>query len=486
MSQLAAERSLKLYTFGKSLAISPILLYNIGLVNIIFAEIIWEEAISFYLFLIERIILMIRRDIKKVISAILIGAMTFAVIPQLPQVNETRQVYADELEEAKQKKEAASAKKKEAQSRLKTLNQAKEDTMDMIQKLDAEIESYEGKIKDLEGKKIKLQTQVAVVENSLQEAYIQESKQYSGMKERIQFAYENGDATYISALLAIKDYTTVNNQAEYVDKVSVYDQKQLGELLEIEETIDDLKKNVEENLYQVKDLKEEAEGEQQALGVMQEGKKEALKEYSAEITETEYSIEQLEALEAELDAQIAAIEAAAAAARAAAEAAAREAAEQAAAAAAAAAASGTDAQQQAVPVTNMPSYGGGAFVWPMPSSHSIGSGFGPRKAPIAGASTYHKGVDIGCAAGAPIVAAADGVVSYTGYFGGGGNTVIIDHGNGLSTLYMHMSSFGTSVGASVTAGTTIGYAGSTGVSTGPHLHFAVRVNGSYVDPMGYL
>ncbi len=427
---------------------------------------------------------MVRNDIKKIISAVLIGVMTLAVIPELPQ--DTYQVYADELEEAKDKKAETSAKKKQAQQRLKQLNQAKEDTMDMIQKLDEEIQSYEGKIKDLEAKKIDLQTQVSVVENSLQEAYIQESKQYSGMKERIQFAYENGDATYISALLAVQDYSTVNNQAEYVDKVSAYDQKQLGELLEIEQTIDELKKDVEDNLYQVSELKSEAEEEQQALGVMQDGKKQALKEYSAEITDTEVSIEELEALEAEQDAQIAAIEAAARAARAAAEAAARAAADQAAAAAAAAAASGTNAQPAAQPVNTMPSYGGGQFTWPMPSSHSIGSGFGPRVAPIAGASTFHKGVDIGCAAGAPIVAAADGVVSYTGYFGGGGNTVIIDHGNGLSTLYMHMSAFGTSVGANVTAGTVIGYAGSTGVSTGPHLHFAVRVNGAYVDPMGYL
>ncbi len=433
---------------------------------------------------------MFKSNIKKIVGVVLIGAMTFSVIPKLPQNQSVDSVYADELQNAKEKKSAAKEKRKEAESRLKNLKQAKSDTMDMIEKLDKEISDYEGKIKALEDKKIDLQAAASVAENSLQEAYIQESKQYEGMKERIQFAYENGDATYISALLSIQDYSTVTNQSEYVDKVSVYDQRQLNQLLEIEKEIDGYKEAIDNNISEVKNLKEEAEAEQEALSVMQDGKREAVKQYNSDIADTEMSIEELEAIEAEQDAQIAAIEKAAAAARAAAEAAAAAAAQAAAQQAAQQQqnASSTDAQQQTQPVTQpvVATYGGGGFVWPMPSSHSISCGFGPRVAPTAGASTYHKGIDIGCASGSPIVAAADGIVSYAGYFGGGGNTIIIDHGNGLSTLYMHQSGFAVGVGANVTAGTVIGYAGSTGVSTGPHLHFAVRVNGSYVDPMGYL
>ena len=216
----------------------------------------------------------------------------------------------------------------------------------------------------------------------------------------------------------------------------------------------------------------------------------------------EYTIEEMEAIEAEQDAAIAAIEAQAAAVRAAAEAAAAAAAQAAAEQAAQQAeqaeeaaddgdtSSPTDAvpQQEEQPTvpTTLNTYTGGAFTWPLPGYYTITSSFGSREAPTEGASSFHKGVDIGCADGAPIVAAADGVVSYTGYFGGGGNTVIIDHGNGLCTLYMHMSGFAVGDGANVTAGTVIGYAGSTGISTGPHLHFAVRVGGEYADPMGYL
>lgn len=419
---------------------------------------------------------MFKTNTKKVLSAVLIGAMIFAVTPSMPKSIGT--VKADELSEAREKKAEASQKKKEAQGKLKELKVAKDDTIKVIEQLDKEITGYQEKISILTDKRNTVQAEAAVTENSLQTAYIAEVNQYDSMKERIQFAYENGDAEYIDALLSIKDYSSVTNQAEYVDKVSVYDQKQLNELLEIEKDIAEYKGALEESLVQIEDLKTEAEGEKAALQVMQNGKQEALAEYNAEISDTEYDIAELEKLEAEQDAQIAAIEKQAAARRAAAE--------QAAAAAAAAAASGSASATNATPATVPPSYGGGQFTWPLPGYYSMGSGFGPRVAPTAGASTFHKGVDIGCPQGTPIVSAADGVVSYAGYFGGGGNAIIVDHGGGLSTVYMHMSAFAVGAGTNVSAGTVIGYAGSTGVSTGPHLHFAVRVNGAYVDPMGYL
>ena len=443
--------------------------YNDNLVYIIFFK--KEKKTGIYLEFKE--ISMFKTNTKKVLSAVLIGAMIFAVTPSMPKSIGT--VKADELSEAREKKAEASQKKKEAQGKLKELKVAKDDTIKVIEQLDKEITGYQEKISILTDKRNTVQAEAAVTENSLQTAYIAEVNQYDSMKERIQFAYENGDAEYIDALLSIKDYSSVTNQAEYVDKVSVYDQKQLNELLEIEKDIAEYKGALEESLVQIEDLKTEAEGEKAALQVMQNGKQEALAEYNAEISDTEYDIAQLEKLEAEQDAQIAAIEKQAAARRAAAEQ-----------AAAAAAASGSASATNATPVTVPPSYGGGQFTWPLPGYYSMGSGFGPRVAPTAGASTFHKGVDIGCPQGTPIVSAADGVVSYAGYFGGGGNAIIVDHGGGLSTVYMHMSAFAVGAGTNVSAGTVIGYAGSTGVSTGPHLHFAVRVNGAYVDPMGYL
>ena len=100
--------------------------------------------------------------------------------------------------------------------------------------------------------------------------------------------------------------------------------------------------------------------------------------------------------------------------------------------------------------------------------------------------SLHPGIDIGAGMGASIHAAAPGRVIVAGYSGGYGNLIVIDHGNGLATAYAHQSRLGVSVGQEVSQGQVIGYVGSTGFSTGPHLHFEVRVNGSPVDPMGYL
>jgi murein DD-endopeptidase MepM/ murein hydrolase activator NlpD len=122
--------------------------------------------------------------------------------------------------------------------------------------------------------------------------------------------------------------------------------------------------------------------------------------------------------------------------------------------------------------------GSGAMIWPV--NAPITSSFGWRW------GRMHEGIDLGAAYGSPIAAAAAGTVIYAGWLGGYGNLTVIDHGGGLSTAYGHQSSIGVSVGQHVEQGEIIGNVGSTGHSTGPHLHFEVRVNGQAVDPLGYL
>ena len=126
----------------------------------------------------------------------------------------------------------------------------------------------------------------------------------------------------------------------------------------------------------------------------------------------------------------------------------------------------------------------GAMVWP--ANGPVTSDFGWRTHPIFGTRRFHAGIDIGAGYGVPIVAAQDGVVVSAGPYGGYGNAVALDHGGGLATFYAHQASVAVSSGESVSQGQVIGYVGSTGYSTGPHLHFEVRVNGSPTDPMQYL
>ena len=125
-------------------------------------------------------------------------------------------------------------------------------------------------------------------------------------------------------------------------------------------------------------------------------------------------------------------------------------------------------------------------MWPCPSSKRVTSDYGPRTSPTNGASSNHKGIDIGAAYGADIVAADGGTVLVATYSSSGGNYVIIDHGGGLCTVYMHASSLTVSAGQTVSKGQVIAKVGSTGISTGNHLHFGVSVNGVYVNPWNYL
>jgi murein DD-endopeptidase MepM/ murein hydrolase activator NlpD len=131
-------------------------------------------------------------------------------------------------------------------------------------------------------------------------------------------------------------------------------------------------------------------------------------------------------------------------------------------------------------------HGSGTLIWPCGSRSAVTSLFGWRIHPILHTRRFHTGIDIGVAYGTRIAAADGGAVIYATWMSGYGNTTIIDHGGGLSTLYAHQSSYAVSYGETVTKGELIGYVGSTGLSTGPHLHFEVRVNGSPVDPLGYL
>lgn len=127
----------------------------------------------------------------------------------------------------------------------------------------------------------------------------------------------------------------------------------------------------------------------------------------------------------------------------------------------------------------------GNYIWPSNSSYVVTSGYGWRTIALYGSARFHAGIDIGASMGTPILAADGGNVIVSSYDGGYGNYVMINHGDGRSTLYGHMSSRGVSVGQTVTQGQVIGYVGSTGNSTGPHIHFEVRVNGGTVNPLKY-
>lgn len=272
--------------------------------------------------------------------------------------------------------------------------------------------------------------------------------------------YENSQTSYLEMLLEAGSVAEFLNAAEYISQIEKYDRQKLMEYEQTVENITEMKAQLEQDYADLETMKASVESEKQSVAALMKQKETELAGITSEISDAQ---SEAKAYEAEIQAQeeiIAEIK--------------RIEAEKAAAAAAAGKA------------TEENPYTGGVFTWPCPSSTRVTSGYGPRSSPTGGASSNHKGLDIGAAGGATIVAAAAGVVKSANYSSAAGNYVMIDHGGGLYTVYMHCSSLAVSVGQSVTAGQTIAYVGSTGISTGNHLHFGVSLNGSYVSPWSYL
>ena len=304
------------------------------------------------------------------------------------------------------------------------------------------------------------------------------------MKMRIKYMYEKGDSSYLNLLLEARSLSELLNRAEYVSKISEYDRKMLDQYVATKESIADSKKKLETEKAELQEMKTQTEAKQDSVQLLLNEKNKELQNVNAQIGEKsaqakayEDDIKAQEAKIVQMEAEIKKKEA---------EEAAKKAAEEAARKAAAAGKTNNSTGKGNTGSTTTTSTGGSSLRWPCPASGRITSGYGNRKSPTAGASSNHKGIDISASTGSSIVAAAGGTVSIATYSYSAGNYVVLNHGNGLSTVYMHCSQLLVSAGDTVKAGQTIAKVGSTGYSTGSHLHFAVRKNGSYVNPSSYV
>ncbi len=441
------------------------------------------------------------RKTKRVFTACLLA--TVLTLPHIPTImsHSDQVVYADEsIDDIKEKNEEREAKKKEAEDKLNSLNTEADDMRGMIAELDEEIGEYEVKLAELITKQNALQAKSAITRSDLQIARIAKENQYDRMKERIAYSYENGDISYMEALTALDDFSNALNQSEYVEQVSSYDQNQLKELIDISKEVEKKEKKLAKELAEVEKVKNEVEGERDALLIMQNGKKERLTEYLSQIEVTEGEINEYEALIAEGNEEIERMEEEyrkkqEAARKAAAERAAREEAErkrQQEQREESGSSEEEEEQESEEEEEEEEKYqevepSGSGWVWPCPASHYITSYFGNRSIPVAGATAYHPAIDIGVGSGNEIVAIGDGVVMYTGYSGARGNYIRVDHGGGVTSLYQHLSGFGKyGEGDYVSAGTVIAYSGMTGICSGPHLHIEIWENGNPVNPLNYI
>ena len=360
----------------------------------------------------------------------------------------------DALKEAQNEKNALENELKKAKQTIQDLKESKGSIEDKVMQLNRQLLDISARITELEGQLTQKSEDIVAAKEQLEIAKQNEKKQYEDMKVRIQFMYENGQSSYMEALFSSRSIADFLNAAEYIAEIENYDRQKLTEYQATVETITNMEAQLEQDYADLQQLKTTVEEEKVSVASLMRQKESELAGISDDISDAQSDADYIAA---EIQAQnelIAAIKRA-------------------------------QAEKEAAGVVDNP-YTGGAFTWPCPSSTRITSNYGNRISPTGGASSNHKGIDIGAAGGADIVAAAAGTVKAATYSSAAGNYIMIDHGGGLYTVYMHASSLNVSNGQTVKAGQVIAKVGSTGISTGNHLHFGVSLNGSYVSPWDYL
>lgn len=401
----------------------------------------------------------------------LAAALSFALVLATPL---SAQATKSGLSDAKNKKTALEAEKKKTEQELKNLEGLKSDTTAYVKKLDSSLESIGNELSKLNDDIDAKEKQIDTTKQELSEAKETEKSQYESMKLRIKYMYEKGDSTYVDLLMEAGSLSELLSKAEYITKISSYDRQKLDEYAATKEKIAEKEKALEEEHAELLNLQNETEAKQASVEKLLAAKQTELQNYETKIASAEGQIsEYAKSIEAQEN-QIKSIEAEIKWK----EEEARKKAEEEKKKAAAA--------NKAAQTYKTVSLGDISFTWPCPASGRITSGFGGRKSPTKGASSNHQGIDISAPTGTSIVAAAAGEVVIATYSSSAGNYVMISHGGGVYTVYMHASSLLVSQGQSVKKGQTIAKVGSTGYSTGSHLHFGVRVNGSYVNPTKYV
>lgn len=374
-------------------------------------------------------------------------------------------ITSESIREKEEQIRQAQNEKDELQSGLSDLKKIKGELesqrtslRNYVVQLDGNLAQIEQNIAELSEKISVKESEIATAQRELETAQRNEEDQKESMIRRIRLVYESGDPQMLDMLLKAASFGDFLNKADYVERVLDYDQKMLQdytttreyvelckENLELEkEILDEAKAGVEEEQRNLEDLIEQKSRDIIEYETDINNKEKAIKEYEEEIKAQEEEIAALEALIAEEKKKIIA--------------------------------------SSGVVLT----YDGGTFTFPLASYTRVSDEYGPRIDPILGIEKFHNGVDLASPKGTSIYAAYDGIVVAATYSASMGNYVMIDHGSGLYTIYMHASALYVEKDDVVVRGETIAAVGSTGRSTGNHLHFSVRLNGEYQSPWNYI
>lgn len=401
---------------------------------------------------------------KKKIALVLVVVLALTVFFNLPSDSNAK-ITSESIEEKEEQIEQAEKERKNLQNSLtdikavkKELEEKKKDLSNYVTELDARLVAIQQHIDTLNAQIAEKEAEIVITQDELVKAKEKEARQYESIEQLIQYNYEQGEVSYLEILFSGESISDILNNAEYLEQVYAYEKQALEEyklnrqLIEI----------TEETLITEKLLLDETRAgvllEEQAMEELIADKEQTIKEYETDIGNKEQAIKEYEADIQEQKEIIEALEAAIAA----------------------------EKKKLLEEQQSLLTYDGGQFKFPLASYTRLSDDYGMRMHPTLGVEKFHNGIDLAAPTGTAIYAAYDGKVVAASYSSSMGNYVMIDHGDELYTIYMHASKLYVSAGDVVVKGETIAAVGSTGRSTGPHLHFGVRLNGEYTSPWNYL
>lgn len=373
------------------------------------------------------------KTVNKILAitlAMLLAASTFVCAdPSL----ESLQKESEKLQQDMQKTQNA-------------LNQVKTQQVKVakqVEQLDKELNQAESELETVETQLTGLESQIVITKRDLDRATQDADGQKELLKKRVKVMYETGSVGYLSVILESTSFGDLITRLDFLKKIVDYDINLLKSMKLFRDNIAEQKAQLQSELDEKERLKQKLGNKKQQVETAKEDKEKALNELIKDRQKYEKKYEQMLQESKALEKKI-------------------------------------------IAAQTKEKYKNGKTFWPVPSSHRITSEYGNRIHPILKKKKLHTGIDIGASSGANVVSFNSGTVIFSGYYGGYGYTVIVDHGGQISTLYAHNSKLLVKEGDKVDRGQVISKIGSTGLSTGPHLHFEVRENGQHVDPMKYL
>ncbi len=385
----------------------------------------------------------VKKKVTKAVAAAVLSVFTVTCV--LPSA--AFATNSDEINALQDRVEAIEQDKIALQSEYNALKKEKNELTAELRRINANLHNAQAAVTNLDTEISNIEGQIAFTEMEIENKQRDYDGRLALFNRRLKEMYQYGDMNYISVLLQSASLSDFLTRFEYLRYIANNDQQLLEEVQALQKSLDEQHASLTIMKTDLETKKQDQVVKTQELSVASAEQQKVVNEINADVNATFAMLEEMEAEAESLNSEIQRLQAA------------------------------QNSGNQTAPT---------GYVWPCPSSKNITSPYGYRIHPIFGYKKMHTGIDIGAKKGTDIVAAASGTVIMAKYYGGYGNCIIVDHGGGMSTLYAHMSAYVAKNGDYVQAGQTIGKVGSTGNSTGPHLHFEVRVNGNHTDPTAYV